>query len=168
MDKKGIRKYDVKIQSLSNNKHEFSFDFNQNLFDYYSNDHDVIKANGNCKLEIIKTDIMLNSNFIVKGSCELICDRTLKKYNHIIKIEKKIVFKFGDNEEELSDEMIIINRNKSIINISKFIYEFFILSLPVKRLHPSLQNDDNIDNFVYSTKSGKEIDPRLDLLNKLK
>ena len=64
--------------------------------------------------------------------------------------------------------MIVINRNKSIINISKFIYEFFILSLPVKRLHPSLQNDDNIDNFVYSTKSRKEIDPRLDLLNKLK
>ena len=64
MDKKSLRKYDVKIQSLSNNRHEFSFDFNQNLFDYYSNDHDVLKAKGNCKLEIIKTDIMLNSKLI--------------------------------------------------------------------------------------------------------
>ena len=168
MDKKSLREYDIKIQSLSNNKHEFSFNFNQCLFNYFSSDHDVSKAKGNCKLEIIKTDIMMNSNFIVEGSCDLVCDRTLKKYNHIIKINKKIVFKFGEKEEELSDEMIIINRNKSFINISKFIYEFFILSLPVKRLHPSLKNDDNINNFVYSTKSVKGIDPRLDLLNKLK
>ena len=168
MDKKSLREYDIKIQSLSNNKHEFSFNFNQGLFNYFSSDHDVFKAKGNCKLEIIKTDIMMNSNFIVEGSCDLVCDRTLKKYNHIIKINKKIVFKFGEKEEELSDEMIIINRNKSFINISKFIYEFFILSLPVKRLHPSLKNDDNINNFVYSTKSVKGIDPRLDLLNKLK
>ena len=168
MDKKSLREYDIKIQSLSNNKHEFSFNFNQSLFNYFSSDHDVSKAKGNCKLEIIKTDIMMNSNFIVEGSCDLVCDRTLKKYNHIIKINKKIVFKLGEKEEELSDEMIIINRNKSFINISKFIYEFFILSLPVKRLHPSLKNDDNINNFVYSTKSVKGIDPRLDLLNKLK
>ena len=125
MDKKSLRKYDVKIQSLSNNRHEFSFDFNQNLFDYYSNDHDVLKAKGNCKLEIIKTDIMLNSNFVIEGSCDLICDRTLKKYNHVLKINKKIVFKFGENEEELSDEMIVINRNKSIPSTTNLILYTF-------------------------------------------
>ena len=66
------------------------------------------------------------------------------------------------------DEMIVIDRNKSIINIAKYIYEFFILEIPVKRLHPSVENEDNIDNFVFSTKKKKNIDPRLDPLNKLK
>ena len=28
----------------------------------------------------------------------------------------------------------------------------FILEVPVKRLHPNLKNEDNIDNFVYTTK----------------
>jgi uncharacterized metal-binding protein YceD (DUF177 family) len=64
--------------------------------------------------------------------------------------------------------MIVINRGKSILNISKFIYEFFILEIPVKRLHPSIKNEDNIDNFVYKTSTTKKIDPRLASLKKLK
>ena len=81
---------------------------------------------------------------------------------------KKILFKFGDKDEEISDEMMVINRNKSIVNVSKFIYEFFLLNIPVKRLHPSLKNEDNIDNFVYKTNKTNKVDPRLDLLNNLK
>ena len=64
--------------------------------------------------------------------------------------------------------MIVINRGKSILNISKFIYEFFILEIPVKRLHPSIKNEDNIDNFVYKTRRNKKIDPRFKSLKKLK
>ena len=67
--------------------------------------------------------------------------------------------------------MLTINHNKSILNVGKFIYEFFILKIPIKRLHPSLKNEDNIDNFVYSTTKDKDeqrIDPRLKLLKKLK
>ena len=52
--------------------------------------------------------------------------------------------------------------------MAKYIYEFFILEIPVKRLHPSVENEDNIDNFVLSTKKKKNIDPRLGPLNKLK
>ena len=54
------------------------------------------------------------------------------------------------------------------MNRPLFCYEFFILELPVKRLHPSVKNEDNIDNFVFTTKKTKDTDPRLDPLNKLK
>ena len=64
--------------------------------------------------------------------------------------------------------MVVIDRNKSILNMAKYIYEFFMLEIPIKRLHPSVENEDNIDNFVFTTKQKKEIDPRLDPLNKLK
>ena len=43
-----------------------------------------------------------------------------------------------------------------------------ILEIPVKRLHPSIKNEDNIDNFVYKTNSSKKIDPRFKTLKKLK
>ena len=169
MSKKYIRKFDIKIQSLSNNKHEFIFNFEQSLFEYFSNNEDIKNTSGKCKVEFIKSDIMLNLLFKIEGETTLICDRTLKSFIHLLKFEKKILFKFSDNEEELSDEMLTINHNKSILNVAKFIYEFFILKIPVKRLHPSLKNEDNIDNFVYSTiKSKKRFDPRLQLLKKLK
>ena len=111
---------------------------------------------------------MLEILFMIKGKTELVCDRSLKEFTQSINLERKILFKFGEADEEVSDEMIVINRNKSILNMAKYIYEFFILEVPVKRLHPNLKNEDNIDNFVYTTKKNKIIDPRLDPLNKLK
>ena len=168
MTKKLLRSFDIKIQSLSNNEHSFQFDFNQELFDYFSNENEIKNTSGICKIILLKSDLMLNIKFSINGKTDLICDRTLKKFTYELNSNKKMLFKFGDEDQELSDEMIIIDRNKSKINFAKFIYEFFILEIPVKRLHPSVKNEDNIDNFVFSTKKTNDIDPRLDPLNKLK
>ncbi len=168
MDKKFLRKFDVKIQSLSNNEHSFLFEFNHALLEHFSEELEMKNTLGECKLKIIKTDMMLDATFDIRGSTELICDRTLKKFIHSLNLKNKILFKFGDFEEEISEDMIVIDRNKSIINIAKYIYEFVILEIPAKRLHPSLKNEDNIDNFVFRTNVIKKTDPRLDPLNKLK
>ena len=168
MSKKLLRSFDIKIQSLSNNEHSFQFDFNQELFDYFSNENEIKNTSGICKIILLKSDLMLNIKFSINGKTDLICDRTLKKFTYELNSNKKMLFKFGDEDQELSDEMVIIDRNKSKINFAKFIYEFFILEIPVKRLHPSVKNEDNIDNFVFSTKKTNDIDPRLDPLNKLK
>ena len=168
MSKKLLRSFDIKIQSLSNNEHSFQFYFNQELFDYFSNENEIKNTSGICKISLLKSDLMLNIKFSINGKTDLICDRTLKKFTYELNSNKKMLFKFGDEDQELSDEMVIIDRNKSKINFGKFIYEFFILEIPVKRLHPSVKNEDNIDNFVFSTKKTNDIDPRLDPLNKLK
>ena len=168
MSKKLLRKFDIKIQSLSNNEHKFRFEFNQDLFDFFSQENEIINTNGICEVSLIKSDIMLDVKFTIDGQTDLICDRTLKKFTYSLNSDKKILFKFGEEDQELSEEMVVIDRNKSKINMGKFIYEFFILELPVKRLHPSVKNEDNIDNFVFTTKKTKDTDPRLDPLNKLK
>ena len=168
MSKKLLRKFDIKIQSLSNNEHKFRFEFNQDLFDFFSQENEIINTNGNCEVSLIKSDIMLDVKFTIDGQTDLICDRTLKKFTYSLNSDKKILFKFGEGDQELSEEMVVIDRNKSKMNMGKFIYEFFILELPVKRLHPSVKNEDNIDNFVFTTKKTKDTDPRLDPLNKLK
>jgi|TARA_B100001063_G_scaffold228465_1_gene239845 uncharacterized metal-binding protein YceD (DUF177 family) len=168
MDKKFLRKYGIKIQSLSNNTHLFEFEFDQKLLDQFNSEIDISDSKGTCNIILLKTDMMLNVTFKIKGETNLICDRTLKTFTHFLNFSKKILFKFGEEDEEISDEMIVINRGKSILNISKFIYEFFILEIPVKRLHPSIKNEDNIDNFVYKTSTTKKIDPRLASLKKLK
>ncbi len=168
MSKKLLRKYDIKIQSLSNNKHSFEFDFNHELFEFFSEENEIKNTIGNCKISLVKSDLMLDIKFSINGNTDLICDRTLKRFTYSLNIDKKMLFKFGDEDQELSEEMVIIDRNKSKINIGKFIYEFFILEIPVKRLHPSVINEDNIDNFVFTTKKTNNIDPRLDPLTKLK
>lgn len=70
MDKKYLRKFDVKIQSLSNNEHSFVFEFNQALLEHFSDELEMKNTFGDCKLNIIKTDMMLEASFLITGSTE--------------------------------------------------------------------------------------------------
>ena len=142
MDKKFLRKFGIKIQSLSNNTHLFEFEFDQKLLYQFNSDIDISDSKGTCKIILLKTEMMLDVTFEIKGITTLICDRTLKNYTHKLDFSKKILFKFGEEDEEISDEMIVINRGKSILNISKFIYEFFILEIPIKTFHHQYSNQN--------------------------
>jgi len=104
MSKKLLRKFDIKIQSLSNNEHSFQFDFNQELFDFFSEENEINNTTGNCKVSLNKSDIMLDVKISIDGKTELVCDRTLKKFNYQLKSDKKMLFKFGEEDEEISDE----------------------------------------------------------------
>jgi uncharacterized metal-binding protein YceD (DUF177 family) len=119
----------------------------------------------------------------VKGSVELICDRSLEEFDFPIDTENRILFKFGDHNEEVSDEIIIIDRNTQRLNVAQHIYDFISLAIPMKKIHPRFQEDteDEEDDetevkLIYSSaeieeefKDEKEdIDPRWELLKNLK
>ena len=82
MSKKLLRKFDIKIQSLSNNEHKFRFEFNQDLFDFFSQENEIINTNGICEVLLVKSDLMLDVKFSINGQTDLICDRTLKKFTY--------------------------------------------------------------------------------------
>jgi len=169
MISKRLKEFDINIKSLSKNENTFSFQLSEKLFLFYDDNNDLKDIKGICKLIINKTNNFMEMYFDIEGSVNLICDRTLKKFNYNLKKEDKIIVKFGKLDEEINEEIITIKYNTSIFNVSKFIYDFFLLSIPIKRLHPSLENEDIIDTFVFSTKDeNKKIDPRLELLKNIK
>ena len=168
MGKKFINQYNINLKSLSE-KDDFSFDFSNELFLYYDKENDLKAPNGTCNNQINKRDGLIEMYFNIKGNVNLNCDRSLKEFNFKINKKKKIIIKFEKIDEEINDEIVFIKQNTDVINVSKFIYEFFLLSIPLKRIHPSVVNENNIDNFVFSTKKKKEnnIDPRFEKLKKL-
>jgi uncharacterized metal-binding protein YceD (DUF177 family) len=121
-------------------------------------------------------------HFHIIGSVELICDRTLEPFDFPLDIEQKLILKYGEADEELTDEIEIISRNTQQINVAQYIYEFIGLAIPMKKLHPTLALADYQENeegiLVYSSEtSGPEdekessteaTDPRFDILKKLK
>tara|TARA_B100001996_G_C18474110_1_gene521157 strand:- start:67 stop:573 length:507 start_codon:yes stop_codon:yes gene_type:complete len=168
MGKKFINHYNINLKSLSE-KDNFSFDFSKELFSYYDKENDLKSPNGTCNIQINKRDGFIEMHFNLIGNVILNCDRSLKEFNFKINKIKKIIIKFEKINDEINDEIVFVKQNTDVINVSKFIYEFFLLSIPLKRIHPSLVNENNIDNFVFSTKKKKEnrIDPRFKKLKKL-
>lgn len=149
-------------------------------------EQDLIE-HGNFKTHVVlnRSATMIQLNFETKGSVILTCDRSLEPFEEPIDLNGRIILKFGDHNEELTDEIEIINRNTPRINVARYIFEFIALTLPFKKIHPDLRTeDDNLDSIedeeegilVYSSgdiedlesTEEEKIDPRWEALKKLK
>ncbi|MDX2188290.1 MAG: DUF177 domain-containing protein [Bacteroidota bacterium] len=167
---------------ISKQNESFSIDYEVKDDFFKELEQELIKK-GNLKVNLVakQTNLQIDCVFTIGGTIELICDRSLKPFDFSINKKATIIFKFGDRYEEISDNVIIIDRNQTSIDISSIIFDFIGLEIPMKKLHPEFQkieNDDlnETDTLIYTTSadddsSGKDLDildPRWEILKKLK
>jgi uncharacterized metal-binding protein YceD (DUF177 family) len=181
---KELSKYNIDIYGLEDKQYDYDMESGDAFFEELEQD---LIEHGHFKTHVVlvKSSTMLQLNFHTEGSVELLCDRTLEPFEEPVITDDRLILKFGDRNEELTDEIEIINRNTNRINIAKYVFEFIALSLPVKKLHPSLRTeeaaaDDSEDDeviLVYTSEdtgdsaeggSDEKIDPRWEALKKLK
>ena len=72
----------------------------------------------------------------------MICDRSLEPFDYPMQARNKIVFKYGDTDEEITDEIMIIHRDTATLELGQYIYEFIALAIPLKKLHPKFQDEE--------------------------
>ncbi|MDH5382588.1 MAG: DUF177 domain-containing protein [Cyclobacteriaceae bacterium] len=171
MGKKEQSLYKIDIQGLAFKEHIFEFEVVSAFFSLFENSP-VSVGNCYCKSVLTKTETMISISFEIKGSVELICDRSLKKFNYPILTKNNVIFKYGDEWQELDDELYEIPSNLDQLDVAPFIYEFIILALPMKKLHPDFAENSEIDEVIYSTESEKKeentLNPMWENLKKLK
>lgn len=174
----GTRAYTVNIIGLSNKIHHFQYEIGDEFFKQYGTG---LVSEGVFTVEVTldKRETFIEARFVVKGQAKLICDRSLDPFQHPIKADKKVVFKYGDANEELSDEIVMIHRDSDSLELGQYIYEFIALEIPIKKLHPrnAGELDDEAEGKIIYTSGpssdgekgeDEEIDPRWEKLKKLK
>ncbi len=172
MSGKAFKDFEVQIFGLDNGDHNYDFRINKSFFQLFPNSL-VENGKGVAFLRIEKSETMMHLHFKLEVVVELICDVTLEEFDFPIHTEDELIIKFGEEEIELSEDVMIINRNATSINVAKFIYEFVSLAIPMKKLHPKIKDQERSD-LIYSDKSEdvesseEEIDPRWEVLKKLK
>jgi uncharacterized protein len=169
---KQLRAYKIDIFGLSNNTHSFDFGFDEAFFAEFE-DSLVSKGKGTCHVDLMKSDSMITVDLSAQGSIELECDRSLELFDFPISLKSEVIFKYGGEENELSEDVFVITKDQQEINIGEFLYEFIMLEVPMKRLHPKFQSDDDDDSdiLIYSDESDDNeegIDPRWEALKSLK
>jgi DUF177 domain-containing protein len=164
--------YNIDIFKLSNSSHQYNFDFDDSFFGLFEESL-VNKGSGKIVLELLKSDSFIELKFEIEGKIELVCDRSLEPFWFELKLTDKLLLKFGEEWEEISDEILMMPRDEQTINVSQYIYEFIGVAIPMKKLHPKFDNEDENDEFIYSSDDNKEeennmIDPRWKKLKDLK
>ena len=168
---KELKEFRIEIFDLSNSTHNFNLTFNDDFFTRFENSL-VSKGKGTCNIVLTKTDAMITLNMNIEGFIELECDRSLELFDFPVLVEKEIIYKYGDEEKELSEDVLVILKGEQEINIAAFLYESIILEVPMKKLHPKFQNESENDEMIYVSDSDRSqeesIDPRWEALKKLK
>lgn len=175
---KVTNEYLIPFVGLKLGKHPFAFEINQSFFEHF--EYDEFEAcNVQVSLVLEKKTTFLELNFTHKGTVTVPCDLTNELFNLPIKGKLKLVVKFGDEFNDENEEMLILPHGEYQINVSQYIYEMIVLSLPSKRVHPGIKDgtlkSDVLDkleslssNLNASEKEGEEhTDPRWDSLKKL-
>lgn len=174
--------YSVNIIGLSNKIHHFEYEFGDEFFRQYGTDL-VSQGRFHVEAELNKHETFIEANFKIKGTATLICDRTLEPFDYPIWKTHKVLFKYGEQNEEISDEIIMIHRESATLELGQLIYEFIGISIPMKKLHPRFRTEESVEDetsegkIVYSSDTSTEeknedgsdgIDPRWNILKKLK
>ena len=79
--------------------------------------------------------------FNISGTVRLVCDRSLESFDYPICIEKEVNFKLGNAHKELAIDLYMLEQQASTINIAQHIYDFVVLAVPMKKLHPQFQTE---------------------------
>lgn len=175
----GLKTLKVNIIGLSNRIHPFQFEIGDEFFGHYGKGL-VSEGSFHADVSLDKRETFIEANFLIQGTAKLICDRSLDPFSQPMKINKKIVFKYGDADEELSDEIIMIHRDTDSLELGQYIYEFINLEVPIKKLHPryagEFETPEEAEGKIIYTSTdssedkneGEDIDPRWEKLKKLK
>lgn len=165
-----MKEFVIPFFGLKEGKHKFKFDVGRSFFEAFENsllDDGEISVT----LDLEKMSNMLILQFKAKGSTRVSCDRCGDDFDLPIKTSERLIVKFGEEDFEQTEEIIVLHRDAHEIDVSQEIYEMLVLSLPNKRVHPR-KSDCNAEAIerLNSFKSNEDtnIDPRWDALKKLK
>ncbi|RLD88398.1 MAG: DUF177 domain-containing protein [Bacteroidetes bacterium] len=171
MKKRSDSDFEIPFKGLGLGTHLFNFEIGDSFFKNLSYS-EIAKGKIMAEVELIKESTMLILNFTLKGYVDLVCDRCLEQYVQPLEGSFKLIVKFGEKSEEVSDEIIIIPFEQTAFDLTHYFYEYIVLLLPLKHVHPDDEEGNSTCNVEMLKQiddySKKESDPRWAALKDIK
>jgi uncharacterized metal-binding protein YceD (DUF177 family) len=173
---KALKDYIIPFVGLKVGEHHFDYQIDNTFFQSYEfDDFNAVDVKIDLKLE--KKTTLMELCFSASGVVNVNCDITNEAYDQTINDQLKLVVKFGDEFNDENEEILIISHGEYEINLAQYIYELIILAVPVKRMHPGIE-DGTLQSEILSKLEelrpsedikikSEEIDPRWNNLKKL-
>jgi uncharacterized metal-binding protein YceD (DUF177 family) len=174
---KVLKDYIIPFVGLKVGEHHFDYHIDNTFFNNFDYDefHSVdIKID----LKFEKKTTLMELYFAANGYVNINCDLTNEPYNQGINDTFELVVKFGSEYNDDNEDILIIPHGEYELNIAQYIYELIVLAVPIKRVHPGIE-DGTLKTDILSklkelspgedskTKTSEEIDPRWNNLKKL-
>lgn len=133
------KEYLIPFIGLKTGKHHFEYQISNSffeIFDYQEFNYSNIKVN----VVLEKKSTIMELSFKHKGSVNVPCDMTNEEFDLPIKGKMKLIVRFGDVFNNDNEELLVIPHGEFQIEISQYIYEMIVLSVPLRRIHPGIKD----------------------------
>jgi len=168
----------IQFGGLKEGVHNFVFEINKEFFDLIEY-AELSNSNMKINCELNKMSSMLVFRFVANGTVELVCDRCLDEFDYQIDFDETIFVKFGEENQEIEADVVILERGSNEIDILELIYQLIMIYLPIKKIHaddidgnstcnPQMLERINGTNLENELEQEKVVDSRWNELKKLK
>lgn len=169
-------KYDIAFKGLAEGLYEFDFHIDGRFFEHFDTGL-VDKGEVGILIILEKRGTFMKLHLKIKGEVELVCDMCLENYMQRIKNSTEIFIKFGEKEFDEDENVIWLLPEEHKLNLAQIIYEYTVLSIPLRHVHPKNKNGergcnkamiDKLKHYIHTQKEeNKYTDPRWDILKNL-
>ena len=175
---KPLKEFTIPFIGLKIGTHHYDYKIEKAFFEYFEYE-DFNDANVKVDVSLLKNTTLLELNFKISGTVNINCDITNEPFNQNIENEFDLVVNFGDEYNDENIDILVLPHGAYEINIQQYIYELIVLSVPIKRIHPGIEDGTLSSDILEKLKElspklddeqkedNKEIDPRWNTLKKL-
>ena len=172
-----LKAFILSFAGLKQGKHQFKYEIDNAFFENFGFD-EFNSSSMTIDAQLDKRNTIMDLFLTATGSVNVNCDVTNEPFDLDIDTSMDLVIKFGEAFNDDNEELLILSHGDYEFNISQYVYEMLVLSIPHKLVHPgvedgSLESDvlDKLNELSVSSpedNKSEEIDPRWEALKKLK
>ncbi len=161
------RALEIRIIGLSDGAYDYTFDLDERFLpDYAPSDIETLAVQA--KVRVLKSSSHMELEIELEGSVKLPCDRCLTYIDLPISSKYKVLLKYSDEDRDEGD-IIYIPRGCASFDLSKSLYDFVSLSLPVIRTYDcEAETESPCDLNVLSRLSQNKIEKKANIWDSLK
>lgn len=136
---KNLKEFIIPFVGLKEGKHQFDYQIDDSFFEQFQFD-EYQKVNVKVELVFHKKSTMMELCFVHKGTVNVPCNVTGENFDLKIKGKYNLVIKFGEEFNNDNEELLILPHGEFQVDVSQYIYESIVLSVPFKRIHPGVED----------------------------
>jgi uncharacterized metal-binding protein YceD (DUF177 family) len=149
---KQSREYNIAFVGLKPGLHTFNYSIDDSFFEIFEKP-EFTQSKIDIKLNFDKKQGTFLLRFNINGSILIACDRCGDDFEMTLWDEFELVVKQIDDElverKSIQDsEVAYIGKSESLLDISPWIYEFIILSVPIQHIHADDKDGNNQCNPI--------------------
>ncbi len=130
----------IPFRGLKPGVYTYDFKVDNTLFEAYEST-EIKRGECDVRVELRRLESMLDMQIQIAGAVVVPCDRCLDDCQIAVAFEGNLVVKFSDEVREYDGEVMWLSPKDDEVDLTQYIYESIVLSLPYQRVHPDSECD---------------------------